>query len=218
MQKNEKKTLKGKSVAKSKKNEKIDADIASLIKNQKKTESNPKDSNSKRIDESELEEDLEEDAEMNFGNMEFNQFMQLPKSSDGKSPVLERVAREAPRPIFVGQVSQGARADTKEEDSDDFKYASSNAEKNEPKYMGSSEHIYHESERVDTNQMGRKSESFSSTNQETFFKQSSEAKSTSQNSEKAWRVDRFEVEKAGRKNLLERDEMRYEKYKPSRSK
>ena len=58
MQKNEKKTLKGKSVAKSKKNEKIDADIASLIKNQKKTESNPKDSNSKRIDESELEEDL----------------------------------------------------------------------------------------------------------------------------------------------------------------
>ena len=38
MQKNEKKTLKGKSVAKSKKNEKIDADIASLIKNQKKHE------------------------------------------------------------------------------------------------------------------------------------------------------------------------------------
>ena len=139
---------------------------------------------------------------MNFGNMEFNQFMQLPKSSDGKSPVLERVAREAPRPIFVGQVSQGARADTKEEDSDDFKYASSNAEKNEPKYIGSSEHIYHESERVDINQMGRKPESFSPTNQETFFKQSSEAKSTSQNPEKAWRVDRFEVEKAGRKNLL----------------
>ena len=59
---------------------------------------------------------------------------------------------------------------------------------------------------------------FSPTNQETFFTQSSEAKSTSQNPEKAWRVDRFEVEKAGRKNPLERDELRYEKYKPSRSK
>ncbi|MEK6912875.1 MAG: hypothetical protein AABX26_02875 [Nanoarchaeota archaeon] len=213
MQKNEKKTLKGKSVAKSKKNEKIDADIASLIKNQKKHEKKEN-----LLGESELEEDLEEDAEMNFGNMEFNQFMQLPKSSDGKAPVLERVAREAPRPIFVGGIRQGREADSKDESSDDFKYASSNAEKNEPKYMGSSEHIYHESERVDTNQMGRKSESFSPTNQETFFTQSSEAKSTSQNPEKAWRVDRFEVEKAGRKNPLERDELRYEKYKPSRSK
>jgi hypothetical protein len=214
MLKSKEKSSKSKSVAKNKKNEKIDADIAFLIKKRKKTESNPKDLDSKRKDISELEEDVE----TNLGNIEFHQFMQLSNSPEGKAPVLERVAREAPRPIFGGGIRQGRVADAKDENSDDFKYLSSNAEKNEPKYVESSTNIYLESERLNLNEVGRKSETFSSANQETFFTQSSEAKSTSQNPEKTWRIDRFEVEKAGRKNPLERDEMKYEKYKPSRSK
>ncbi len=217
MKKDSRKAIGNKSVNKiqnkDKKTEKIDAEIISLIKDLKKAEKNKKGSNSEGAEESELEKDVEVDFEEDLKRMEFHQFMQS-SAMEGKAPVLERMALSAPRPIFVGGIPQSREADTKDEKEGDFKYVSSNTEKNESKYTETSTIIYHEPERVDLNQIGRTRDNVTQINQQTFFTQSPEARATSQDAERLWRVDRFEIEKAGRKNPLERDEMRYEKYKP----
>ena len=225
MQKDKKKSFEKNSVDKNGRKRAIDTDIVSLIKGLKKAESNLKESDSlkkpRQKSEIKKEPELEEDVELDLGDMEFHSLMKLSQPSEGKTPVLERVAREAQRPIFVGggiRQDQNVQTDSKDKNGDDsFKYVPSNTEKTEPKYVESSTQIYREAEIVDINRVGRKQGPFSPANQEAFFTQSSEAKSDSHNQERLFRVDRFEVEKAGRKNPFERDEVKYEKYKPRSS-
>ena len=196
------------------KNEKnIDKEIAaqlkkSLVKPQEKL-------GSEKLKESMLEEE----SESNSNDLEFHQFMRQSAPQEERAPVLERIAGSAPRPIFVGGIPQGTQANSKEESSDEFKYVSSGSETNEPKYVESSTQIYKEPERLRFEEAGRKRTGpWSETGREALFTQSAEARVESPTQERIQRVDRFDFENVGRRNPLEREEQKYEKYKPRTSK
>ena len=169
-----------------------------------------------REDESELEDDVD-DLNLNLQALEFHQFMQLAQDSEsGGAPGLERIAGSAPRPIFVGGIPQGPSVGGNEESREEFKYVPGTANANEPKYF--SEPGANAPERLDltqerkTNITGFREES----SQARFFMQS-EPRIESQSQERFERPQRFDAETGagrGHRNPLERQDTRYEKYKP----
>jgi len=66
---------------------------------------------------------LEEDLELNLGDLEFSQFMQPSEPLVDKAPVLERIAGSQPGPVFVGGIPQTPfTVPGEEEKTDEFKY------------------------------------------------------------------------------------------------
>jgi len=169
--------------------EEIDKEIAESLKSSKEKI---------ELDESELEEELTKDEGEEF---EFHESMR-DLSSETKAPVLERIAGSAPKPIFVGTIPQGAQAGASSKNGGEdngIKYVASNERKDEPKYVGSTE-IYREPERVDFEKIGRERQGIpSNIRQEAFFKSSTEAMAESSQIERTRRIDRFEVENAGKR-------------------
>ncbi|MEK6840914.1 MAG: hypothetical protein AABX79_03095 [Nanoarchaeota archaeon] len=165
-------------------------------------------------EESELEEDVD-DSNLNLQSLEFHQFMELSENSDSRAPVLERMALSAPRPIFVGEISQGFAGSSKEGSGREFKYVSGNADANEPKYL--SEPGINSPERIDFSRAGRTDitrDSFKEElNQERFFMQS-EPRIESSIVERFERPQRFDVERAGKRDSTGRIESEMQKYRP----
>ena len=162
------------------------------------------------------EESGESELEEDFGNQslslqapEFHQFMHLSGEQESREPVLERIAGSAPRPIFVGS-SRGSSATISNGNSseDEFKYTSGTGDANEPKYF--SEPGITSPEKIDFSRVGRERitgfrEEIS---QERFFMQS-EPKIEPVSSERFERPERFDVERAGRRNQFEKEERKY---------
>jgi len=169
----------------------------------------------KESKEQETEEDIEEEIEIPNLNLNARDFTPMNLSEEG-SPALERMALSAPRPIFVGGIPQGPATDADEgESKNGFKYMPGAANANEPKYIPTSETAGTPAERVNMETLGRRQEFFPQANQEAFFERASESRGfSSQNAEKFERTERFDIEKAGRSNPFERQEAKYEKYKP----
>ena len=186
---------------------KDDEDLDSLFKNFGKEEVNMKE----HEEESELEEDVE-DSNLNLQPLEFHQFMQLQETAETGAPVLERIAGSAPRPIFIGGISRETGISSENNGSKEELYGSRVSEDTEPKYSSEpgTEYV---PERVDFTRVGRTDSFREEINQERFFRES-EPRIESQNQERFERVERFDIEKAGRRNSFERPEEKYEKYRP----
>lgn len=161
--------------------------------------------------ESELEEDVD-DLNLNLQALEFHQFMQISEEPESGAPVLERIAGSQPRPIFVGGIPREAGTTPGGADSgDEFRYVPGTAENQETKYFAESG--INAPELLDLTQAGRTGSFREEISQERFFMQS-EPKIESQSPERFERPERFDAEKAGRRNLFERPETKYEKYRP----
>ena len=164
-------------------------------------------------EESELEEEVD-DSNLNLQALEFHQFMELQEGQTAGAPALERIAGSQPRPIFVGGIPRetGTTTSGGADSGDEFKYVPGTAGNGEPKYFAEPG-IRDAPERIDFMRAGRTTGFREEINQERFFMQS-EPKIESQSLERFERPQRFDIEKAGRKNPLERPEAKYEKYRP----
>ena len=155
---------------------------------------------------------LEDNIELNTENFEFSDFM---SADSGSAPVLERMAGRQAGPVFVGGISRTPSAASGEEkSSDEFKYMPGNNANGEPKYIDSDSHISAATERVDFAKVGRNFEPWKDINQDAMFTQSAEARTDSSAQERMWGAERFDVERERRKNPMEREEAKYDKYKP----
>lgn len=156
--------------------------------------------------------DLEEDVELNLEDFKFHDFVR--DSDESSAPVLERIAGRQAGPVFVGGISRSSQTIPGEEkELDPFKYVPSNNANGEPKYIESDSHITAQTERADFNKLGRNPEFWKDISQEAMFMQSSEAKFESQFQERMRSAERFD-ERERKKNPNERDETKYDKYKP----
>lgn len=188
-------------------------ELDSLFKNLNKSEqneANEEETLEEHEEESELEEDVD-DSSLNLQALQFHQFMLLNQREETGAPVLERIAGNQGRPIFVGGIPQGVSA-AGEESRDEFKYVPGAADANEPKYFAEPG-IENAPERLDLTRAGRTDNFREEINQERFFMQS-EPRMESQTPERFERAERFDVEKAGRRDVFERPEAKYEKYRP----
>ena len=154
---------------------------------------------------------LEGGVRSNLGNLQFQSFMQ---DEDISAPVLERIAGRQAGPVFVGGIPSGSQTIPGEEKSSDpFKYVPGNNANGEPKYIDSDSHLTAQAERVDFLRAGRNAEPWR-INQEAAFVQSAEARTESSAQERMWGAERFDADRERRKNPREREETKYDKYKP----
>ena len=160
------------------------------------------------------ESGLEEDVELNLQDIGFNQFMQ--PSENVRSPVLERIAGSQPGPIFVGTIPQGPSSNNLgAEGKDDFKYLPGGNNSDEPKYLGSDSTISAETRPLNILDAGRRHDILPEVNQQAFFERASEQRGfESASVERFERAERFDTARAGRKDPFEREDVKYEKYKP----
>jgi hypothetical protein len=153
----------------------------------------------------------EEDSQLNLGNLEFQSFMQ---EKDISAPVLEKIAGRQPRPIFVGGIHSAPNLIAGEEkESDSFKYVAEKNAGDEPKYIDSDSHIRAIAETANLSTTG-KTGFREERNKEAIFIQSPEARVESSAQERVWDVERMDFEREKRKSQHEREETKYDKYKP----
>ncbi len=159
-----------------------------------------------------LEEDVGQENEepdmtnIDLKNLEFNNFTNLPDSSEKGSVALERMALSAPRPVFVG----GLQLETGEE-ADEFKYSNTPGS-DEPKYSASADSRTERAERIYS---GTRQSDFLQKNPEFMFQRVADSRLSSDSSlERVERAKRVDTEKEGRMNMFEREEERYKEYKP----
>ncbi|MEX2017247.1 MAG: hypothetical protein WD876_02140, partial [Candidatus Pacearchaeota archaeon] len=97
---------------------------------------------------------------------------------------------------------------------DNFKYMAGDNAAGEAKYI-ESQHITATTERVDFSRVGRQtSNPWENINQQAMFVNSPEARAESLAQERLFGVERFDSEKERKKDFRERDETKYDKYKP----
>jgi hypothetical protein len=155
------------------------------------------------------ESGLEKDSGLDLDDLEFQSFMRRGESG---APVLERIAGSQIRPVFVGGIPQSSNAIPGEEkESDSFKYVPGTGSANEPKYIESDSHMAVFSERVDSMKAGR---DFQGAPREAAFMSSAEARVESPLQERRWNAERPDFERERRKTQFEREEEKYDKYKP----
>jgi len=154
--------------------------------------------------------DQEEDTELNLEDLEFQQFMQSSESLADKAPVLERIAGSQPGPIFVGGIPQTlVNVPGEEEKTDEFKYVPGYTGDDEPKYIASDSRIFPELTPVDLMKVGRRqTELIPKVDQETFSMHS-EPQQTAPTFERAERAERIDIEKAGRRDVFEKEDVKY---------
>lgn len=194
-----------KSKAKRKKKSKIsEEELSDLLKKSLKGKS----SNTEKSDEKKKKTETNIDLQ----TLEFHNFFQSDNNS--KTPVLERIAgSQVARPIFVKEISQNQTNAGRIEADDEFKYVSNTENRNEPKYVDYQEAITNPLERIDSTKVGRKREFVHNINREAFFEEMRYPEvSQSSNKEGFQRVEKLDVEQAGRKDPLESRDINYKKY------
>jgi len=169
-----------------------------------------------KADQDEEDEEQEEDTELNLGDLEFSQFMQSSEPLMDKAPVLERIAGSQPSPVFVGGMPQTpVNISGEEEKIDEFKYVPGGTGNDEPKYIASDSRISAELTPVDLMKVGRRqTELIPQVDPEIFSMHSEPQQTVSPTFERAGRVERIDIEKAGRRDVFEENDAKYEKYKP----
>ena len=179
------------------------------------SEEDKADQNEEKEEDKEVEKS-EEDPELNLGDLEFNQFMQSSEPLEDRVPVLERIAGSQPRPIFVGGIPQTpVNISGEEEKIDEFKYVPGGTGNDEPKYISSDSRISAELTPVDLMKVGRRqTELIPQVDPEIFSMHSEPQQTVSPTFERAGRVERIDIEKAGRRDVFEENDAKYEKYKP----
>jgi hypothetical protein len=142
--------------------------------------------------------------------------MQPFEPSEGRAPVLERIAGSQPRPIFVGGMPQThVNISGEEEKTDEFKYVPGQGGNDEPKYIASDSRISAEPTPIDLMKVGRRqTELIPQVDPEIFSMHSEPQQTVSPTFERAGRVERIDIEKAGRRDVFEENDAKYEKYKP----
>lgn len=162
--------------------------------------------------------ETEEDSEpVNLSERDFSQFISQPLEIESGSPVLERVTGEqVARPVFVGTIPADTRAiDNSGDREENFKYVPGADEPEGPKYVGPQETAGSFGERVDVMGLGRRQEVIPNVNQEALFEGASESRRFQSSAiERAERPERFDVAQAGRRDPFEREDVKYQKYKP----
>ncbi len=187
-------------------------ELAIKLKSSKEEDDKVADEDNEKADLSELEEDVESGS----NNLENFRFRDFAIGEEVSAPVLERIASSQQGPVFFGRAQQtSGTAIGNENEQDSFKYAGGNNRNNEPKYIDSDSHLKSNAERIDINRIGRDFQpGISQISQEAMFMQSPEARADSQMQEKTWNPERMDFEREKRKNPLEREETKYDKYKP----
>jgi len=175
----------------------------------------------KEIDDKELSDEekfeksgLEEDV--NLTENTFSQFIpSLHSPEDAKIPVLERVASDQPRPVFIGTLPQNSMEVPGEENSGrgDFEYVPSAKESDELKYLSSKEKRF-SPEEIDFSRAGRRQEAIVPENQEAFFMRSEPSSQPESTSERMWAAERTDFERKGREDPFEIEKEKYKTYKP----
>jgi len=171
-----------------------------------------------KADQNEEDEEHEEEG-INLNSlreMEFSQFMQPFEPSEGRAPVLERIAGSQPRPIFVGGIPQTpVGISGEEEKTDEFKYVPGGTGNDEPKYIASDSRISAEPTPIDLMKVGRRqTELIPQVDPETFSMHSEPQQTVSPTFERIERTERIDVEKAGRRDVFEENDARFKNYKP----
>jgi len=170
----------------------------------------------KKKEEQEEEKEPEKESEEDIEEIDFSEFTPRLKEISSRSPVLEKIAGgQTVRPIFVGGIPQQSLTTNENRDGDNFKYVPGTESENESKYLGPQEEIIEFGERINILEVGRRQESLPHIDQETLVKRASETTNfnNSQSIERVKRPQRFDVESAGRRNPMIREE-KYEKYNP----
>jgi len=164
-----------------------------------------------KADQDEEDEEQEEDTELNLGDLEFSQFMQSSEPLMDKAPVLERIAGSQPRPIFVGGIPQTPIGISGEEEkTDEFKYVPGGTGNDEPKYIASDSRISAEPTPIDLMKVGRKQTGMiPQVDQETFFMRSEPQQTELSTPERTWKAERIDIEKAGRRDIFEKEDVKY---------
>ncbi len=187
---------------------KFDKDVFSK---EDKASQDEEDEEDEEVEKSESEENLE----LNLGDLEFSQFMPSSEPSGDRVPVLERIAGSQPGPVFVGGIPQTPVNISGEEKIDEFKYVPGQGGNDEPKYISSDSRISAELTPVDLMKVGRRqTELVPQVDQETFFMRSEPQQTELSTPERTWKAERIDIEKAGRKDVFEENDAKYEKYKP----
>ncbi len=155
--------------------------------------------------------ELEEDVELNLEDLQFHQFMQSSEPLEDKAPVLERIAGSQPGPVFVGGIPQTAiNVPGEEEKTNDFKYVPGGGGNDEPKYIASDSRVSSELTPVDLMKVGRRpAEPVPQVNQETFSMHSEPHLPTVSTPEREFRAERIDIEKAGRRDVFEGEDVKY---------
>ncbi|MDP3987147.1 MAG: hypothetical protein Q8P81_02885 [Nanoarchaeota archaeon] len=132
-------------------------------------------------------------------------------SEDSRSsPILEAIAGEQSRPVFVNNQRRVSAQNLEEEK--DVGYAAKPGADNEPKYSsGSSSQVYN-AERVQTERLGRSGSTLE--NPRVEFRQDERSRNEQSNREKPWTPERFDPNSLGRNSRDEMDEVKYKKYEP----
>ena len=166
----------------------------------------------------------EENFNENSNALEFSS-TQFSPDIEAKAPILERIALSAPKPIFVGKIPQtSSDFFDKDKEKENSSYVASNraaySEKNSEKiYELTSEKTNKMiPERIDISRVGRELLTAIPEEQKNIQFKNFEPKIDSATTERAWTAERFDIEKAGRKNPLRGDEEKYKTYKPKISK
>ena len=203
-------------MAKSKKNKKEEVleELAVILKSSNKNKQ--KDVELEEEDSHNLEK-LEKGFDLTNLDLKDMEFHSQPQIDEGSSaPVLERIVGEQPRPIFVGGMPRGTEISSNDNggggSKDDFKYVPGAENRDDPKYIPTSEFQDVAIERINTETIGRRQDLFPRANEGRFAGEST-SRFESQSIEKYERVERFEMEKAGRQSPFER-QTEDRRYKP----
>ncbi|MEK6847563.1 MAG: hypothetical protein AABX50_00365 [Nanoarchaeota archaeon] len=186
-----------------KKKEKILEELATMLKSSASTAKH------KSEEDSEINEKDSGLTNLDLKNLEFNPDLEL---EDTGAPVLEKIVGSQPRPIFVGGISgagkvsgNGNGTDSK----DEFKYVPGRENSDEPKYIPTSESQQTAIERIETESLGRRQDSFSNVNPERFTGIYEKNFQSSNIEGSPGRPERFDVEKAGRRDPFTPEDRRY---------
>jgi len=151
-----------------------------------------------------LEEQIEDIGE-SMNDVQFQEF--LKPSAESFSPVLERIARDFPQPVFVDTGSQNVFDEGKKQD-DLFKYnAGGEIPKDEPKYQEMS-HRGTDPARVEMEKLGREISLFPKP--EVQFSHSPESVvSDNRNYEKYDSPKRVDTRELGKGEIIKKKEVKY---------
>jgi len=162
-----------------------------------------------KADQNEEDEEQEEDTELNLGDLKFDQFIQPMHLEDIKAPVLERIAGSQPRPIFVGGIPQTpVGVSGEEEKTDEFKYVPGGTGNDEPKYIADSR-ISTEPTPVDLAKVGRRPIGMVPQVDQETFSMRSEPQIEPSTPERTWGAERIDTERAGRRDIFEKEDVKY---------
>ena len=165
------------------------------------------------VEESGLEESLvlkEPTLNLDFNNLNFDQFTPSIRTMDSGSPVLESIESRIDSPGFVQMGTVSSQSESRLGESSGDTYIPSQGGDDGPKYIESGGEIRTDIGRVDMQKLGRDVGGFNTSQPQNFFV-SSESEFQSTNVEHTgMQPGRIDFQNIGRQNPLEIEERKYD--------